>query len=61
MTITGWSSSSDEAEKAALCEIPAPAVAMAVMSMIIDAIRSPLRVMGTREGVHVELEIVPND
>ena len=28
---------------------------------IANAIRSLLRVMGTREGVHVELEIVPND
>jgi predicted RNA-binding protein YlqC (UPF0109 family) len=28
---------------------------------IANAIRSLLRVMGTREGVHDELEIVPND
>ena len=28
---------------------------------IANAIRSLLRVMGTRQGVHVELEIVPND
>lgn len=28
---------------------------------IANAMRSLLRVMGTREGVHVELEIVPND
>jgi predicted RNA-binding protein YlqC (UPF0109 family) len=28
---------------------------------VANAIRSLLRVMGTREGVHVELEIVPND
>jgi uncharacterized protein len=28
---------------------------------IANAIRSLLRVMGTRDGVHVELEIVPND
>jgi predicted RNA-binding protein YlqC (UPF0109 family) len=28
---------------------------------IANAIRSLLRVMGTRAGVHVELEIVPND
>jgi len=28
---------------------------------IANAIRCLLRVMGTREGVHVELEIVPND
>ena len=28
---------------------------------IANTIRSLLRVMGTREGVHVELEIVPND
>jgi predicted RNA-binding protein YlqC (UPF0109 family) len=28
---------------------------------IANAIRSLLRVMGTREGVHVELEIVPNE
>ncbi len=28
---------------------------------IANAIRSLLRVMGTRNGVHVELEIVPND
>jgi predicted RNA-binding protein YlqC (UPF0109 family) len=28
---------------------------------IANAIRSLLRVMGTRAGVHVELEIVPNE
>lgn len=28
---------------------------------IANAIRSLLRVMGTRQGVHVELEIVPNE
>jgi hypothetical protein len=28
---------------------------------IANAIRSLLRVMGTRDGVHVELEIVPNE
>ena len=28
---------------------------------IANAIRSLLRVLGTRDGVHVELEIVPND
>ena len=28
---------------------------------IANAIRSLLRVMGTRQGVHVELDIVPND